>query len=198
MTMADTIAVMNQGRIEQLGGPQEIYDTPVTVFAANFLGQSNLVPGRIVERGEQVVVEAFGHRIRLPRDRMKAQGDQAIVGVRPEKLRLHQTADGVPAGHNSMTGIVTDVSFVGVSTQYLVLAPWGQELIAFELNSSSADRPIRGDTVTVSWEPGHTFGLDGGEDLNAGVSRDLREVGAYTAADVAAGVVPTPVLPGKD
>ena len=51
MTMADTIAVMNSGRIEQMGAPQEIYDTPHTAFAANFLGQSNLIPGEVVERG---------------------------------------------------------------------------------------------------------------------------------------------------
>ncbi len=195
MTMADTIAVMNQGRIEQMGHPQEIYDTPVTVFAANFLGQSNLVPGRVVERGQHVAIEAFGHPIRVPRERVSTDSDQVIVGVRPEKLKLHRTADDIPPGQNRMTGVVTDVSFVGVSTQYLVLAPWGQELIVFELNSSSADRPVRGDTVTVSWEPAHTFGLDGGEDLNAGINRDLREVGAYTAADVAAGLVPTTVVP---
>jgi spermidine/putrescine transport system ATP-binding protein len=83
---------------------------------------------------------------------------------------------------------------VGVSTQYLVATAWGQELIAFEQNMSSADRPVVGDTVTVSWEPGHTFGLDGGDDLNAGIDEDLLEVGHYSASDVEAGLAPTPTV----
>ena len=67
MTMADTIAVMNSGRIEQIGAPQEIYDTPRTAFAANFLGQSNLIPGEVVVgRGDMVTVRAFGQVLTLP------------------------------------------------------------------------------------------------------------------------------------
>jgi spermidine/putrescine transport system ATP-binding protein len=85
---------------------------------------------------------------------------------------------------------------VGVSTQYLVATPWGQELIAFEQNMGAAARPAVGETVTVSWEPGHSFGLDGGDDLNAGIEEDLREVGHYTASDVEAGLAPTPAVGG--
>ena len=66
MTMADTVAVMNEGRIEQMGAPQAIYDTPRTAFAANFLGQSNLFPGVVVGRGDVVTVRAFGQTVVLP------------------------------------------------------------------------------------------------------------------------------------
>jgi spermidine/putrescine transport system ATP-binding protein len=194
MTMADTIAVMNSGRIEQLGAPQEIYDTPRTAFAANFLGQSNMLPGTVVGRGDMVTVKAFGQVLTLPKEKVSTDSDRVILGVRPEKLQLHRAGVEAPAGSNTLAGVITDASFVGVSTQYLVATAWGQELIAFEQNMSSSDRPVVGDTVTVSWEPGHTFGLDGGDDLNAGIDEDLLEVGHYSASDVEAGLAPTPTV----
>lgn len=196
MTMADTIAVMNSGRIEQLGAPQEIYDNPVTAFAANFLGQSNLVPGRVVERGERFVIRAFGQTMVVPAQRMHTESDTVIVGVRPEKLALHRPGEAVPSGRNSLTGVITDASFVGVSTQYLVAVPWGQEIIAFEQNLAAGARPGVGDTVTMSWDPEHTFGLDGGENLNAGIDDELLEVGPYNATDAESGLAPTPAIGG--
>jgi spermidine/putrescine transport system ATP-binding protein len=196
MTMADTIAVMNEGKIEQLGGPQEIYDTPRSAFAANFLGQSNMFPGEVVERGDTVVVRAFDGVFRLPADKLSTTSDQVIVGVRPEKLQLHRAGDEVASGRNSVVGVITDASFVGVSTQYLVAAPWGQEIIAFEQNLSAGDRPRVGERVTLSWDPSHAFGLDGSDDLNAGVDRDVRDVGYYTAADAKAGLAPKPSMGG--
>ncbi|MCU0283604.1 MAG: ABC transporter ATP-binding protein [Candidatus Nanopelagicales bacterium] len=196
MTMADTIAVMNQGRIEQLGAPQDIYDTPHTAFAANFLGQSNMLPGEVVGRDGIVTVRAFGQVVRLPQEKVSTDADRIIVGVRPEKLHLHREGTEVPAGRNTLDGVVTDASFVGVSTQYLVATSWGQELIAFEQNMGSATRPAVGERVVVSWEPGHSFGLDGGDDLNAGIEEDLREVGHYTASDAQAGLAPTPAVGG--
>ena len=72
MTMADTIAVMNAGRIEQLGSPEELYENPATTFVANFLGQSNLVEGTIQSQGDVVTVEAHGHRLTLPGARCHA------------------------------------------------------------------------------------------------------------------------------
>ncbi|MDH4016007.1 MAG: TOBE domain-containing protein, partial [Actinomycetota bacterium] len=75
----------------------------------------------------------------------------------------------------------------GVSTQYLVAAPWGQEVIAFEQNLSASSRPRVGEEVTLSWDPRHTFGLDGNDDLNAGLDKELREVGHHSASDAVAG-----------
>lgn len=196
MTMADTIAVMNSGRIEQMGAPQDIYDTPHTAFAANFLGQSNLIPGQVVERGDTVTVRAFGQVLTLPAAKLNASSDRVIVGVRPEKLHLHRSGADVPQGHNLVSGVITDASFFGVSTQYLVATPWGQELIAFEQNMSAGNRPSVGETVQMSWEPSHSFGFDGGANMNAGIEEDLLEVGHYTAADAEAGVAPTPTVGG--
>jgi spermidine/putrescine transport system ATP-binding protein len=179
MTMADTIAVMNHGRIEQMGSPVEIYETPRTAFVANFLGQSNLFAGMVRERGDEVTVEAHGLTFRIPARRVATDGASVIVGVRPEKVTIRRTSQvgEVAPGLNSATGIVTDASFTGMSTQYLVRAPWGQELQVFAQNLS-ADEPIRlGDDVTLTWEPTHTFGLDGSEDVTAGVDKELLDLG---------------------
>ncbi|MFM8155305.1 MAG: ABC transporter ATP-binding protein [Actinomycetes bacterium] len=178
MTMADTVAVMNKGRIEQMGHPAEIYESPRTVFVANFLGQANLIEGRKSGSGEFVDVSAHGETFRLPAERNFATAESVIVGVRPEKLTVLDLIDSskVPDQHNRARGRVTDVSYTGVSTQYLVRTAWGQELIVFEQNSIVGDRCEVGDEVIVHWSPSHTFGLDGRQDLSAGVPADVREL----------------------
>ena len=174
MTMADTIAVMNAGRIEQLGSPEELYENPATTFVANFLGQSNLVAGTVAGKdGDTVTVEAHGHRIALPAARCRAESGAVIVGVRPEKVHLAAAGgEELPAGRNSFSGgVVTDASFIGVSTQYLVKMPWGEELAVFEQNAGQEIfRP--GSEVVLHWEPSQTFGLDGGQDIEAGAAID--------------------------
>ena len=174
MTMADTIAVMNAGRIEQLGSPEELYENPATTFVANFLGQSNLVAGTVAGKdGDTVTVEAHGRRIVLPAARCRAESGAVIVGVRPEKVHLAAAGgEELPAGRNSFPGgVVTDASFIGVSTQYLVKMPWGEELAVFEQNAGQEIfRP--GSEVVLHWEPSQTFGLDGGQDIEAGAAID--------------------------
>lgn len=173
MTMADTVAVMNAGRIEQMGHPADIYELPRTVFVANFLGQSNLIVGQASgSSGDDLVVEAHGNTFLVPRARNSASGDRIIVGVRPEKMTVIDDLPGahVPDRHNRISGTVTDVSYTGVSTQYLVETAWGQELVVFEQNSIVGDRCDVGDPVIVHWAVEHTFGLDGAESLAAGAT----------------------------
>src|SRR5882724_7148375 len=89
MTMADTIAVMNAGRIEQLGSPADLYENPASTFVANFLGQSNLIVGDVTgKEGGVVVVDAQGRRLTLPAARSRVESGRIIVGVRPEKVTL--------------------------------------------------------------------------------------------------------------
>lgn len=185
MTMADTVAVMNAGKIEQMGAPTDIYDLPRTAFVANFLGQSNLLKGRATSSdGDNHVVTAYDQTFVVPKARTHAPGSSVIVGVRPEKLelRLASHADQVPAGHNRVSGRVTDASFTGVSTQYLVESPWGQELMVFEQNLAVGDRARTGDGVVLHWAPEHSFGLDGGEDIHAGVEAEVLEMEQAAAA----------------
>lgn len=176
--MADTVAVMNAGRIEQLGHPADIYESPRTVFVANFLGQSNLIPGsRSGVSGDQTLVSAHGRTFSMASARCFSTGTDVIVGVRPEKITVLDAvdADRVPESHNRLDGTVTDVSYTGVSTQYLVETPWGQELIVFEQNAIVGDRCDVGDPVVLHWSPSHTFGLDPTPGLQAGVDPGVQE-----------------------
>ncbi len=184
MTMADTVAVMNKGRIEQMGHPADIYELPRTVFVANFLGQSNLFDGRRSGMsGDDILVDSHGLTFAIPSDRFFAEGEDAIVGVRPEKIHIADGADvdTVPENHNRVPGRVTDVSYTGVSTQYLVEAAWGQELGVFEQNVVVGDRCDVGDRVVLHWSPSHTFGLDPSGGSTVGVDTEVLALGALNA-----------------
>jgi spermidine/putrescine transport system ATP-binding protein len=175
MTMADTIAVMNAGLIEQMGTPSELYENPATTFAANFLGQSNLVAGRVLERNpETVLLEVQGSKLIAPTSRtMRAQQQDVWVGVRPEKVFLARAGSETDDGSNMLRGaVVSDVSFVGVSTQYLAKMPWGQELQVFEQNTGARELFRAGERVDLHWIPGHTFLLDATQDALAGVEQE--------------------------
>ncbi|MEH0974852.1 ABC transporter ATP-binding protein [Micromonospora sp. CPCC 205546] len=158
MTMADTVAVMNAGRIEQLGAPTDLYEYPATAFVANFLGQSNLLAGEAAGAGGgEVAVSAHGRRLSVPAGRARVDRGPVHLGVRPEKLRLVDSVDQVPAGCQHVTGVVTDASYVGVSTQYLLRTGWGGELTAFVANSgATAALPVGAEAVAY-WDPGHAF-----------------------------------------
>jgi spermidine/putrescine transport system ATP-binding protein len=174
MTMADTIAVMNAGVIEQMGRPAELYESPATTFVSNFLGQSNLVSGRVLQRdADQVLVEVNGSKLLAPAARARSSEGEVWVGVRPEKVFLAAAGSETDDGSNLLSGgRVSDVSFVGVSTQYLVRLPWGQELMVFEQNTGARQGFRAGDAVDLHWIPAHTFLLDASQDAAAGVETE--------------------------
>jgi spermidine/putrescine transport system ATP-binding protein len=161
MSMADTIAVMNGGRIEQAGSAEELYERPDTAFVANFLGVSNLVDGRVLERnGDIATVTTDDGTVQVPCDRMaEGAGDAVRIGVRPEKITLVPVADGVPEGHNALRGTVTLAAFLGVSIQYVVTAPGGDELtvIAPNIHGEQPQSLGAGQEVLLTWDPQHTF-----------------------------------------
>jgi spermidine/putrescine transport system ATP-binding protein len=168
MTMADTIAVMNEGEIEQMGSPAELYDNPETAFVANFLGQSNLIKGTITGNdGDKLVADVFGQKISLPKNRSHAVDNSIYAGIRPEKFRISRVETSV-SGNILTGGKIEDVSYIGVSTQYQVAMPWGQELMVFEQNDDGVAPFNVGESVNISWEPIFTFGLRGDEDAEAG------------------------------
>jgi spermidine/putrescine transport system ATP-binding protein len=170
MTMADTIAVMNAGEIEQMGAPDELYENPRTTFVANFLGQSNLIDGTIKARNTDLVtVDMHGIEVSIPTPRTHADSDKGWVGIRPEKVLIGDVGEALDAPGNTIPGgVVTDVSFVGVSTQYLVRMPWGQELQVFEQNTGRRRLFRSGDQVELSWRPEYAFLLDATQDARAG------------------------------
>jgi spermidine/putrescine transport system ATP-binding protein len=174
MTMADTIAVMNAGRIEQLGAPADLYEHPQSTFVANFLGQSNLFEGNASRAGDRAyTVTVQGSELRATSVTAQGVEGPCWVGVRPEKVTLQRVGEGGTEGLNRLTGgRVADVSFVGVSTQYVVRMPWGQELAAFEQNTGERPPFTVGDTVDLTWLTDHTFLLDHAQDAAAGSEID--------------------------
>ncbi|WP_341719113.1 ABC transporter ATP-binding protein [Micromonospora sp. FIMYZ51] len=158
MTMADTVAVMNAGRIEQLGAPAEIYEFPATAFVANFLGQSNLIAGEVSgSNGDDLLITAHGARFSVPSARARADQGPVHLGIRPEKLHLASAAVQVPAGSQHLDGTITDASYVGVSTQYLLRTGWGTELSVFVANSGAQQRFAVGERAVAYWDPRHAF-----------------------------------------
>lgn len=163
MTMADTVAVMNKGKIEQMGAPRDLYELPRTAFVANFLGKSNLMSGQVIEDlGGFVAVNVAGSRVLMPKDRSVAHSGNVVVGVRPEKMRILDMNMDHTHTDNQLTGTVLDASFTGVSTEYLVEVPGIGTLGTFSQNLGQ--RPAApGETVRLTWEPEYSFGLDGGD-----------------------------------
>jgi spermidine/putrescine transport system ATP-binding protein len=173
MTMADTVAVMNGGVIEQMGAPDELYENPRSTFVANFLGQSNLIEGAVRRRESDVVtVDMHGISVSIPESRAHADGDKGWIGIRPEKVLIGTAGEELDAPGNSVPGgVVTDVSFVGVSTQYLVRMPWDQELQVFQQNTGHRRLFRVGESVELSWRPEYAFLLDFSQDASAGAQR---------------------------
>jgi spermidine/putrescine transport system ATP-binding protein len=173
MTMADTVAVMNAGRVEQLGAPADLYEFPASAFVANFLGQSNLIAGEAAgATGSDVPVQAHGWRFSVPAARARSSHGPVHLGIRPEKLHLAPSVEHVPAGHQHLSGVVTDASYIGVSTQYLIRTAWGSELSAFLANSGLAGQIPVGSSVVAHWQPRHAFLLPrqrGEADLTTGI-----------------------------
>jgi spermidine/putrescine transport system ATP-binding protein len=146
MTMADAIAVMNRGRVEQLGTPTELYERPRTAFVAGFLGTSNLLAGSV--EGPDTVRLADGTLVRVPTD---GRQGRVALGVRPEKVRL---AEG---GTNALPGTVRETAYVGVATQVIVDTPVGDVAVFHQNADAGAAVPAVGARVTLSWSPEATF-----------------------------------------
>lgn len=175
MTMADQVAVMNGGRVEQLGAPADLYENPKTTFVANFLGTSNLIEAEVVETsGETIVVTSGGFTLRLPDERCSAQthsGGKLLVGVRPEKVSIAHAddADSIAYGRNRISGRIVASSFIGVSTQFIINSPACPDFEVYVQNIECDARMAPGAEVVMHWNPAHTFGLDAAQDIDAGV-----------------------------
>ena len=161
MWMADTVAVMNDGRIEQLGAPTDIYEFPASPFVSNFLGQSNLFAADVSGTdGDDLLLTAHGERFAAPTTRARSTDGRVWLGVRPEKVRLAVPGEDTPATHNQVRGVLTDTCYAGVSTEYLLKTPWGQEMSVFSANAAAGEPLAPGTEVVAHWYPPHSFVLD--------------------------------------
>ena len=150
MTMADTIAVMNGGRIEQLGPPAELYERPATAFVAGFLGASNLLPGTV--EGPDAIRLDDGTLVRAT---VSGRTGQVAAGVRPEKITI-----GAGGGANELPGTIAETAYIGVATQVVVRTAAGTVQV-FAQNMDAGGRvPSPGTTVVLSWAPESTFVVD--------------------------------------
>ncbi len=160
MSMADTIAVMNGGRIEQSGSATDLYERPRTAFVANFLGVSNLIDATVT--GDQRLATHDGAQLHAPA--CAGMTGEVRVGVRPEKITLIAAGEPVPDGSNVITGKVVVAAFLGVSIQYVIKAAGGEELNVFAQNTdgSEPDAFAVGKDVQLVWKPEHTFVVERG------------------------------------
>jgi len=162
MDMADTVAVMNKGRIEQMGAPEALYERPKTLFVSKFLGQSNIFVGDVVESsGDSVSISIAGRQIKVPVNRAEKTTGKIAIGVRPEKAFFHEDAEpSANAGLNVVgPGEIIDIRFTGVSNQYLIDIPNLGEVTVFAQNIGKSPVTELGAKVWVSWKVEHSFGL---------------------------------------
>ena len=175
LTMADTVAVMNAGRIEQIGPPGELYDLPRTAFVANFLGKSNLFEAEVLggSASSRDLTIRFGDTsCSLAAERAVQHEGSIIVGIRPEKIVLSRAGEqpsGDRAGWTCVTGgRVSATSYTGVSTEYEVELPGAGPLTVFSQNLRT-EVLAAGTSVDLWWDDANLFGLAGGSDTGAGV-----------------------------
>ncbi|MBO0843735.1 MAG: ABC transporter ATP-binding protein [Nocardioides sp.] len=153
MSMADRLAVMNDGRIEDLGEPQRVYDRPATQFVAEFLGTCNVLPLELtgsaatLPDGTSIVVEG-----RTP-DGLSSGWK---VGIRPEKLELTPLSEAGAAAPNRTTATITELSYLGASTEARLTTSWGAQLQAVRQNTT-ATTLAAGQEVAVSWGASQAF-----------------------------------------
>jgi spermidine/putrescine transport system ATP-binding protein len=162
MDMADTVAVMNKGRIEQMGAPEALYERPKTIFVSKFLGQSNIFVGEVAESsGDSVSISVAGRQIKVPISRAEKTKGKIAIGVRPEKVFFHEDKEPeASAGLNVVgPGEIIDIRFTGVSNQYLITIPNLGDVTVFAQNIGKSPVTELGAKVWVSWKVEHSFGL---------------------------------------
>ncbi|MEV4457983.1 ABC transporter ATP-binding protein [Microbispora sp. NPDC049633] len=160
LTMSDRIAVMNDGLVEQLADPREIYERPASKFVAGFIGTSNLLSGTVRQVSGDTAVLALGQsdRILIPADGSLTAGQTVDLTVRPEKIKIAKVQ---PEGDLSVVrGTVAEVVYLGTSNSYVVVLGDGAEITVFEQNANdSTITAERGDSVWLSWQPWHSYAL---------------------------------------
>jgi len=162
LTMSDVIVVMSEGRIQQMGGPTELYERPANRFVSNFIGVSNPIPGKIVElrsNGRAVVETERGLRLSgnvTDAAARPALGDPVTVATRPERLTVDTADSAAPSGNGwiSVAGRIRQGTYLGDQTEYRVTTDMAGELIIRRQNAAGAgaiEGVGPGDPVVVRW-----------------------------------------------
>ncbi len=175
MDMADTVAVMNKGHIEQMGSPEKLYDRPKTVFVSKFLGQSNLFVGEVAEENAaSISINVNGNKLTVPKERAEKHTGRIALGMRPEKAQFHEEQPSNSADLNIIgPGEIIDIRFTGVSNQYLIEIPNLGGVTVFAQNIGKSPVIELGAKVWVSWKVEHSYGL---ADLPTGIETESIKV----------------------
>jgi ABC-type Fe3+/spermidine/putrescine transport system ATPase subunit len=159
MNISDRIAVMNHGRLEQIGTAAEIYDRPAIKFVADFVGQINFLPARIVGREQEwAIVETLGARLRVRGDTVKTTDGEVTFAIRPERLRIVDHQGGIP-GLDRLQGRIADIRFVGNRSLVSVRVGDTQQMVV-EIGRGKALGAI-GDGALIEWDPRDALALAG-------------------------------------
>jgi putative spermidine/putrescine transport system ATP-binding protein len=178
LVMSDRIAVFNHGRIEQVGTAEDLYEQPSTLFVAQFLGDSNVLPGQV--RGDRLVSDTY--ELVLRRSEAVPEGGSGVMIVRPERLQVGPVADGLDDGVNALSGRVYQVIYMGGTRRLEINLDVGVRVLAEESAGQSSGCEA-GDRVNVTWVPDAAVVLpDEGRATAAGATGALTAEG--TAADL--------------
>lgn len=153
LTMSDRIGVMNQGYLEQVGTPAEIYERPSTRFVAEFIGETNLLNGKVRSRDHlHMLIECEGMQVKAPSTTV-TENESVTVAIRPEKsvLSLEPAHDAEVV---SLSGRLTERIYCGGSTRTVVTLRNGQQFIALEKTDQLLPAAV-GDELFVHWQPSH-------------------------------------------
>jgi len=165
MSISDTIAVMNQGRIEQIGKPAEIYEAPRTSFVAAFIGDTNFLEGRVTEalgeRFSRADIPGLGS-VTIDNDKPVRPGDRIHLSLRPEKLIVTREKPLIGEWENALPGTVEDIIYFGSQTRYWVRCGEyricaEQQHRTFQLDEAA---PSWGDAVWLRWHANDGFLLE--------------------------------------
>ena len=157
MNISDRIAVMNHGRLQQIGTAEEIYDRPSGRFVARFVGQMNFLPARVVGRADEwSLFETHGACLRVRSDRVNTTGDVAIFAIRPEHVRISERPGTAPE-FDRLQGRILDIRFVGNRNLVTVHVSDTQQLVV-ETGCYEKARAV-GDGVMLEWDPSRALAL---------------------------------------
>jgi putative spermidine/putrescine transport system ATP-binding protein len=154
LVMSDRIAVMDEGQIQQVGAPDELYERPANKFVAGFIGESNFIEGRVVDRKEEIVTiqltEGSKHQIRWA-EALRV-GEEVCFSIRPEKAFI---VTGERPSDIALDGVVREVIYVGETTRYKIAIDSEHVVNVREMNIGAHGRAKEGDKVKISWNIEH-------------------------------------------
>jgi putative spermidine/putrescine transport system ATP-binding protein len=152
MTVSDQVAVMNEGRIQQVGTPKQVYDNPANRFVAAFVGETNFIEATVSSlSGSYATVDYDGHGLRASLTTPVATGDRVTVAVRPEKIAICRS--GADCADNRLEVVLTQRAFRGNVVRYTGRMANGDRLLVDSQQTSDRDSIDIGETATLAWHP---------------------------------------------